>query len=501
MHPLFRRAAAGVALATAATLALVPAAASAASPSAAAPEVAAMGKTASAAIAGSAASGKAKPGHGNTETITTPDGRTFITDERGRALQLRGYNGGKYVSDRLTADDVAAIADQGFNFLRLVVQWQYFEPTQGDYDEAYFDYVDSVLDAADREGVHVMIDMHQDVYGPAFGASGAPEWTTRTDGLPFEADPANWFNNYFQPAVMRAFTHLYDDADLREAQQQLWVQVADRFEDHESLLGYDLFNEPFGEFYEGEDWVSASARIESTKISDMYDRLISAVRSVDDDSWIFLEPTVLVGYGVPTQLRTFDDPRDGEPRLGYAPHFYNTGVEEGGDWPGDDGFVENYEAAISAYPSANGMPMIVGEWGVPNSRTPGNAALVAAQVAAMERFAGGWSIWYYCRSDHGGYCAMDASGGAAPGNEPAFGPYARAVSGTPGAEHFDATTGTYTLSFTAGAGQTEVWVPAASYAKAPKITATGGKAHYDAKKQTLRITAKPGSAVTLTLTR
>lgn len=499
MHPPFHRAVAGVfhgavagvALATAATLALVPTAAATAAPGNTNP-----GNAAPAASAGAAASG-----HGKGETVTTSDGRTFITDERGRALQLRGYNAAKYVHDRLTADDVAAIADQGFNFLRLVVQWQYFEPTQGDYDEAYFDYVDSVLDAADREGVHVMLDMHQDVYGPTFGASGAPEWTTRTDGLPFEADPANWFNNYFQPAVMRAFTHLYDDADLREAQQQLWVQVADRFEDHESLLGYDLFNEPFGEFYEGEDWVTASARIESTKISDMYDRLISAVRSVDDDSWIFLEPTVLVGYGVPTQLRTFDDPRDGDPRLGYAPHFYNTGVEEGGDWPGDDGFVENYEAAISAYPTANGMPMIVGEWGVPNSRTPGNAALVAAQVAAMERFASGWSIWYYCRADGGGYCAMDASGGAAPGNEPAFGPYARAVAGVPGSEHFDAATGSYTLSYTAGAGQTEVWVPAWAYPSSPSVSVSGGKAHYDAKKQTLRITAEPGSAVEVTLGR
>lgn len=187
-------------------------------------------------------------------------------------------------------------------------------------------------------------------------------------------------------------------------------QVADRFEDHESLLGYDLFNEPFGEFYEGEDWVSASARIESTKISDMYDRLIGAIRSVDDDSWIFVEPTVLVGYGVPTQLRTFDDPRDGEPRLGYAPHFYNTGVEEGGDWVRDD-IVVNYEAGISAYPTDNGMPMIVGE-----------SALVVAQVAAMERFAGGWSIWYYCRADGGGYCAMDASGQAAPATNPPSAP-------------------------------------------------------------------------------
>lgn len=128
-----------------------------------------------------------------------------------------------------------------------------------------------------------------------------------------------------------------------------------------------------------------------------------------------------------------------------------------------------------------------------------HAALVAAQVAAMERFATGWTIWYYCRADGGGYCAMDAAGNAAPGNEPAFGPYARAIAGVPGAEHFDATSGEYTVSCTAGAGSSEIWVPTSTYAQTPQITVTGGKAHYNAKKQTLRITAKPGSAVAVTV--
>ncbi|UNK71347.1 cellulase family glycosylhydrolase [Microbacterium sp. H1-D42] len=504
MPTVLNRVAAGLALATAAVLTFAPAASAAPAPAASGIHVA--GKPDKPAKPGKpdkpGKPGKpAKPGKSDA-TVTTPDGRVFITDKQGRALQLRGYNAAKYVHDRLNPADIETMADQGFNFLRLVVQWQYFEPEQGQYDQSYFDYVDSVLDAADREGVHVMLDMHQDVYGPVFGASGAPEWATRTDGLPFEDDPANWFNNYFQPAVMRAFTHLYNDADLQRAQQDLWTEVAGAFNEHESLLGYDLFNEPFGEFIEedGGDWVTASARIESTQISDMYDRLIPAIRSVDDDSWIFVEPTVLVGYGVPTQLRSFDDPRDGKARLGYAPHFYNTGVEEGGDWTQDD-FVVNYEAAISAYPTANGMPMIVGEWGVPNSRTPGNAALVAAQVSAMERFASGWAIWYYCASDGGGYCAMNGDGGAAPGNEPAYGPYARAIEGVPGAEQFDAATGTYTVTFTAGAGQSEIWVPQSTYAKGAKVSITGGKAHYNAKKQLLHITAKPGAKVTLTLTR
>jgi endoglycosylceramidase len=466
-----------LALAAAAALAL-PAAANAATTPPPAP------------VAASAASVAA----GRTASITTSDGRTFITDRQGRALELRGFNAGK--NGRVSAADVQEMAAKGFNLLRLVVMWQYIEPTQGHYDQAYLDYIDSVLTAADKAGVHVIVDMHQDVYGPTFGSNGIPAWATRTDGLPFEADPDNWFNGYFQPAVMRAFTHLYNDADLRAAQEKLWITLARRVDHHQSLLGYDLFNEPFGEFQEGEDLVSASARIESTALSDMYDRLIHAIRTVDRTSWVFVEPTVLVGLGVPTQLRSFADAR-----VGYAPHFYDTAVEDGADWPTDDGFVENYEAAITAYAAANRMPLIVGEWGPPNARTPGNTALVAAQVSAMERFATGWSMWYWCRSDHGGYCAMDAAGNPAPGDELVFGPYATATAGMPGTEHYDAATGAYALSYTAGPGSTEIFVPASAYGTKPRVSVTGGQPHYDAGKQLLRVTAKPGAAVTVTIGR
>ncbi|MDL9981216.1 cellulase family glycosylhydrolase [Microbacterium sp. ASV49] len=429
---------------------------------------------------------------GRTAGITTPDGRTFIADQSGRALELHGFNAGK--NGRVSAADVQEMAAKGQNFLRLVVMWQYIEPKQGQYDQAYLAYINSVLTAADKAGVHVMIDMHQDVYGPAFGSNGIPAWATRTDGLPFQADPDNWFNGYFQPAVMRAFTHLYNDADLQKAQEDLWVTVAKSVQNHQSLLGYDLFNEPFGEFQDGEDYPTASARIEQTDLTPMYNRVIKAIRTVDRTSWMFVEPTVLVGYGVPTQLGKIDDSR-----VGYAPHFYDTSVEDGADWDPSNGFVENYEAAISLYATENKMPLIVGEWGPPNSRTPGNSALVAAQVASMERFATGWSMWYWCKSDHGGYCAMDAAGNPAPGDEPAFGPYAAATAGIPGSEHYDATTGAYALTYTAGAGSTEIFVPTSVYGSKPVIAVTGGQPHYDATKQLLRITAKPGTAVSVTL--
>jgi len=442
---------------------------------------------------------------------TTADGRTLFTDDRGRALQLRGFNLDKYAE--ATEADLRSIADRGFTLVRLPISWTRLEPEQGRYDRAEFDRLHRLLGWADRYGLLAVVDFHQDVYGPKFGGGdrGIPVWATRDDGLPFEADPDDWFAGYFQPAVQAAFRHLYDDADLRRAQTDLYTTVARELRGHRSLLGYDLFNEPFGPM-DGDPsdpaaLAAASAELEQGRLADMYRRLITAVRQVDGRSWLFVEPTVLVGQGVPTQLPAFADPRSGGARLGYAPHFYSTAVEAGQDWDPTDGFVENYTAAITAYPQANRLPVLVGEWGPPNSRTPGNAELVRRQVAAMSGFAAGWTAWYWCHGS-GGYCALDPEGRPAPGEEPAFGPYPTALAGVPVGERLR--DGSYSLDFTTTApGRwTELVIPA-EWVHGARLTVTGARGAVTDLRQpaagragTARVllpATRPGTAVTLTL--
>src|SRR5207244_2570805 len=102
-------------------------------------------------------------------------------------------------------------------------------------------------------------------------------------------------------------------------------------------------------------------------------------------------PARRAGRLPPPLRRPGPAPPAAAPRPGYAPHFYDASVEAGQDWDPSNGFIENYTAAITAYPQANHLPVLVGEWGPPNSRTPGNAELVRRQVAAMSGFAAGWT--------------------------------------------------------------------------------------------------------------
>ncbi|WP_329579993.1 glycoside hydrolase family 5 protein [Kitasatospora sp. NBC_01250] len=447
-------------------------------------------------------SGAPQPGYPRADFPTgaspTPDGRVLFTDRSGRVLEPRGFDLDKY--DETTEADLRSIADRGFTLIRVAVSWDRLEPARGHDDQAELAKLQRLLGWADSYGLLAVIDFHQDVYGPAFGGGdrGIPPWATRDDGLPFVPDPNDWFAGYFQPAVQAAFRHLYDDADLRRWQAEFYTHLATELRGHRSLLGYDLFNEPFGPV-DGDPsdpavLAAASAQLEQGRLAAMYQRLIGAIRAVDQRSWLFVEPTVLVGEGVPTRLPGFTDPRPGPPRLGYAPHFYDTAVEDGADWNPADGFIASYTAAISTYPSAHRMPLLVGEWGPPNSRTPGNTELVRQQIAAMAGFASAWTMWYWCQGD-GGYCALGTDAAPAPGDGPAFGPYAPVLAGRP--EHESWAAGSYTVTFRADGGWTELAAPPTA-----RITVTGtDRATLDTRTPGHpRVRLPRGTEATLTVT-
>ena len=177
-----------------------------------------------------------------------PDNARFITDEQGRALILHGINvsnTSKYDPDRVpwvAPADVDRLADDfGFNFARYLITWDGLEPTQGVIDTAYLDRIAVRMDWFADAGIYVVLDMHQDVYGPVdsdgrtIGGNGHPAWSFQTDGLPFVANPLSWFLGYWQPALMRAFDKFWDHENhpaLQDHYAAAWAAVAERFKDH-----------------------------------------------------------------------------------------------------------------------------------------------------------------------------------------------------------------------------------------------------------------------------
>ncbi|MDK0522160.1 cellulase family glycosylhydrolase [Streptomyces sp. ML-6] len=420
-----------------------------------------------------------------------------LTDDAGRTLTLRGWN----VEDKANSGDRALTAitekhfrdlrAKGFNFARLLFFWDDLEPRRGHYSAEYLRRIDRILDWARKYDIQVLLDAHQDVFGPAFGHRGIPAWATRTDGLPFTPNPDDWFSEYFEPAVQRAFTHLYEDPDLQRAQARMWQVVAERFRNHPAVLGYDLINEPMGELREGEDLPTAARRIEARQLTPMYNRLARAVRSVDRTNWLFVEPTPIVGEGVPTGLGAIRDHR-----TVYAPHFYNTAMEAGADYDPSAGWIESYEAAVTAYPRQRRVPIVVGEWGPLNNRLPMMGRFYRDAMASLSRYTSGWAGYVWCYG--GGYCALDESGAFAANKERTVTPYAPAVAGTVHSDTYDDTGRTYRLVYTAGRrGVTEISLPAEAGRWRISVR---GRAEVRRHGDEVRVRARAGERITVTAT-
>ncbi|MFF5330398.1 cellulase family glycosylhydrolase [Streptomyces rubradiris] len=422
-----------------------------------------------------------------------------LTDGQGRVLTLRGWNiedkthRGEQALSAITERHLRELRAHGFGFARLLVFWDDLEPRPGQYSERYLRKIERVLDWAERQDVRVVLDAHQDVFGPAFGHRGIPEWATRTDGLPFTPHPDDWFAEYFEPAVQRAFTHLYEDDDLRRAQARMWRTLATRFAGHPAVLGYDLINEPMGEPRPGEDLPAAARRIEREQLTPMYNRLADAVRPADRDAWLFVEPTPVVGEGVPTGLGRVRDPR-----VVYAPHFYDTAMEAGADYDPGAGWIEAYERAVTAYPKRYGVPVVVGEWGPPDSSLPHMNRFYRDAMASLGRYASGWAGYVWCYG--GGYCALDGTGAFRVNKELTVEPYAEAVAGTVRSAAYDAGAGEYRLVYRAaahGSRLSVLSVPPGAW----RIRAEGGA---DVVRRTAGrawVRAAPGELVTVTVTR
>lgn len=444
----------------------------------------------------------------------------YITDEQGRALFLHGFNtsgSAKDDPDRLpwiTEEDVHAEYDlMGTNFVRLLVQWQALEPERGTYDEEYLDAVAERVDWYADLGYHVLIDMHQDLYGrytspSEHSGNGAPEWATRNDGLSVESQE-QWEMVYLEPGVMRAFDHFWNTTGeypgLMDDYAEAWRRLAERFADEPAVLGYDLMNEPFGGSLQGPDF-------EAGPLAELYRRCMEQIRQVDQDTWIFVEgQAVGVNWAFPSALPHLDDPRGGEPRIVYAPHAYPLPMDLGQAY--EDGAREVINASIGAWSDSVRTtaerleaPIVLGEFGLDMSG-PGAEDYVERMLEETEAMSTGRAYWSNDHDGWGPWADEDLTPG--PLADVMNRPYPRAVAGQPQEIHHDAGRATLSVRWTERAGvegPTEVYLPADTFPDGHGLdlrTNAEWDADWDEDLRVLSVEihgADPGDEHTLTVT-
>lgn len=97
-----------------------------------------------------------------------------------------------------------AFQRKGFNLIRLGIFWDGVEPKPGEYDIEYLDKVKDAILLAEKYGLYVMLDMHQDLFARKY-ADGAPDWATLDEGAYHPEGCSMWYDAYLQSeAIIRA---------------------------------------------------------------------------------------------------------------------------------------------------------------------------------------------------------------------------------------------------------------------------------------------------------
>ena len=432
-----------------------------------------------------------------------PHGR-WLLDPHGRVLVLHGlnmvYKRAPYAPDAegFGHDDARFLARNGFTTVRLGLVWKAVEPQPGEYDDAYLARIRRTTRILADEGIWTLLDFHQDLFNERFQGEGAPDWAVQDDGLPAEPQagfPANYFG---MPALNRAFDHFWaDDAGpggvgLQERYAAAWAHVASYFRGTPRVLGLDVFNEP----WPGSAWEQcanpAGCPVFDATLQAFTQRVIDAVRAVDDRTAVFYEPQVLFNSGAPTYVEP-----EGK-RLGFSFHDYCLTADAGA---GESGVQQACGEAddlvwsnAAAHVDASGDAPLLTEFGATDQ-----SSTLTAMVERAAEHRTGWQYWAYCGCDDPTTTGPGATQALVldPSKPPRGAnvdrskmraivvPHPLAVSGTPRSWGYHRSTGVFRTAWSTGraggrgrfaaGSRTRVSVPASVYRHGYAVHVTGGR--------------------------
>lgn len=337
---------------------------------------------------------------------------------RGLNIMDKTASGGHFEGLNRAAFD--SIRSWGMNVVRLGIFWEGIAPAPGQIDPSYLQQLSQHVALAKKAGLYVLLDMHQDLYSEKYGGDGAPAWACLDEGKPHIKNGSSWDDAYFSsPAIQTAFDNFWankklaDGTGIQDHYCQAWKAVAERFADNPTVIGYDIMNEPFigspikkvmqtyfkvltatlkkrDSFYiSGEKelmqlWMSADGRarimqllddttlfkqlmdatepiyagFEQEKLQPFYQKVFTAIQSVDTNHLIFLEPSVSANIGVKSHLKnTFGK------RMVYAPHTYDLVTDTKQQESYSSGRLRIILHRHSQKQQKLEVPMVMGEWG------------------------------------------------------------------------------------------------------------------------------------------
>ena len=398
------------------------------------------------------------------DRIGAADG-SFV-DDRGGQWLLRGGNVIHKPSGEpdISVRDIEVMRALGWTTIRLGTAWQWFEPAEGVYDEAYADRFAAIAARLTDAGFRVIVDFHQDVWGPPVG-KGAPRWAApeqcEATHVPLSQPTGAWAADYFSPRTICAFTRFWLTPALQEHLIEAYRMVARRLGDDPRFVGIDLFNEPF-------NGALAPGAFETAALFPFYDRAADAIHAIAPGATVFEEPAV----SKTVTAATTPPLPDGRGRA-WAPHVY-------GLWDLNPSSVQRRDELIEVSMRSSGnearigaRPLWFGEFGVFNGAAGSERSLALIYDLADELLAG-TAVW---ELDDPAYGPMERDGSLImPRARTLARAYPLRVGGSLERVEFDEATSTLTVAWTQdrGAGRSVLVAPPLRYDGGVRVEASDG---------------------------
>lgn len=225
--------------------------------------------------------------------------------------------------------DIKQIKDLGFNLIRVPINHTVLQTDEGKIKEHGFQLLDRLLDWAEKYQVYVMLDLHS-------APGGQFDF--------FVADPDEEL--------------LWDSPRKKQQTIDLWQTIAKRYAQRKIIAGYDLLNE--------------SVPPSPEDLIDIYQKIILAIRKVDQHHMIVIE-----GNNIAKEFWPFVQPFDNNQM--YEFHIYN--------WFGDD--RPQRLARLKEVAEKHCTPIWCGEFGE-------NTVDMISSTREMfdnEQYIVGWAFW------------------------------------------------------------------------------------------------------------
>lgn len=155
----------------------------------------------------------------------------------------------------ITEADIARIAAEGMNHVRLPINWRVVMDERGGLIESGFELIDRLIGWCRTQELWVVLDLH--------GAPGGQTGTQIDDSL-------------------NGRPELFTDDRYRRLAIDLWRAIARRYRDEPAVAAYDLLNEPLPLEYQ---------HSYADRLRDIYIDLTAAIREIDPNHAISYEGT------------------------------------------------------------------------------------------------------------------------------------------------------------------------------------------------------------------